>query len=167
MPKLLKDGAIVDNTWTLLPKTEEAGEPVPAGAVIVPLNVWLAQRQQLRQRGDVGVWLDSDETPKQLPAEDTARLPLIAVNFPVFTDGRGFTSARLLRERFGFSGELRAVGYFLAEQVCYLHRCGVNAFDFGTDREQHLPAAQVALQDFTEYYQGAVDQPLPLFRRRA
>ncbi len=167
MPKLLKDGAIVDNTWTLLAKTEDTTASVPAGAVIVPLAVWLEQRQALLQRDAVGVWLDSDETPEQIPAEDIDRLPLIAVNFPVFTDGRGFTSARLLRDRFEFKGELRAVGYFLAEQVCYLRRCGVNAFDFGAEREQHLPAAQVALQDFTEYYQGAVDQPLPLFRRRA
>lgn len=165
MPKLLKNGVIVDNDWTLMAKDAEG--PIPEGAVIVPLSLWLEHRTALLQRPDTGVWLDSEETPEQLPAEDIAQLPLIAVNFPVFTDGRGFTSARLLRERYDFRGELRAVGYFLAEQVCYLHRCGVNAFDFGSERAQHLPAAQEALQDFTEYYQGAVDQPLPLFRRRA
>lgn len=166
MPKLLKDGILAENTWTLMPKPENPDAEVPAGPVIVPLNVWQAQKENLRQRADVGVWLDSDETPEPL-ADDAQHLPLIAVNFPVFTDGRSFTHARLLRERYGFTGELRAVGYFLAEQVCFLHRCGVNAFDFGDEREQHLDAARAALRDFTEFYQGAVDQPLPLFRRRA
>lgn len=166
MPKLLKDGILTENTWALMPKTENPDTEVPTGHIIVPLNVWLVQKDNLHQRADVGVWLDSDETPEPL-ADHVQHLPLIAVNFPVFTDGRSFTHARLLRERYGFTGELRAIGYFLAEQVCFLHRCGVNAFDFGSEREQHLDAAQSALNDFTEFYQGAVDQPLPLFRRRA
>lgn len=168
MPKLVKDGAIVENEWTLMAKPEgEAAEAaVPTGPVIVPLSVWLAQQDELSAREDIGVWLDTDETADQL-GEDAQRFPLLAVHFPAFADGRAFTNARLLRERFGFTGELRAVGYFLAEQACYLRRCGVNAFDFGADREQHLQVTVDALQDFTEYYQASVDEPLPLFRRRA
>ncbi|WP_024460438.1 DUF934 domain-containing protein [Marinimicrobium sp. LS-A18] len=168
MPKLVKDGAIVDNEWTLMAKPEgEAAEAeVPAGQIIVPLSVWLAQKEALSARKDIGVWIDTDETADQL-GEEAQRFPLVAVHFPAFADGRAFTNARLLRERFGFTGELRAVGYFLAEQACYLRRCGVNAFDFGTDREQHLQATIEALNDFTEYYQASVDQPQPLFRRRA
>ena len=168
MPKLVKDGAIVDNEWTLMAKPEgEAAEAeVPAGQIIVPLSAWLAQKDKLSARDDIGVWIDTDETADQL-GEDAQRFPLVAVHFPAFADGRAFTNARLLRERFGFTGELRAVGYFLAEQACYLRRCDVNAFDFGADREQHLQATVDALQDFTEYYQASVDEPLPLFRRRA
>lgn len=168
MPKLVKDGAIVDNQWALMdkPEGEAADAQVSAGSVIVPLTVWLAQKDQLAARNDIGVWLDTDETADQL-GEEAQRFPLVAVHFPAFADGRAFTNARLLRERFGFTGELRAVGYFLAEQACYLRRCGVNAFDFGADREQHLQATVDALQDFTEYYQASVDEPLPLFRRRA
>ncbi|WP_111640624.1 DUF934 domain-containing protein [Marinimicrobium alkaliphilum] len=167
MPKLVKDGAVIDDTWTLLEKPE--GEPaeaeVPTGAVIVPLSVWQAQKDTLAQRPDVGVWLDSDETADQL-GEDAAHLPLVAVNFPVFADGRAFTTARVLRERYDFQGELRAVGHFIRDQLCYLRRCGVNAFAFA-DQSINLEEAAQSLHDFSEYYQASVDQPLPLFRRRA
>ncbi|HEY7884430.1 MAG TPA: DUF934 domain-containing protein [Cellvibrionaceae bacterium] len=168
MPKLVKDGTISDNNWQLMakPETDAVTAAVAAGAVIVPLAVWQAQRDALSARNDIGVWLDSDETADML-GQDVTALPLIAVNFPAFTDGRGFTTARILRERYNFTGELRAVGYFLAEQVCYMRRCGINAFDFGTEREQHLQAAIDAMDDFTEYYQASVDEPQPLFRRRA
>lgn len=167
MPKLVKDGVIVEDTWTLLPKPEggATGIDVPAGQVIVPLSVWLAQKSQLQSRTDIGVWLDSDETADLL-GEDAQSLPLVAVNFPTFMDGRAFSTARLLRERFGFTGELRAVGNFIRDQLCYLRRCGVNAFAF-SNPETDLQVALKSLNDFTEYYQASVDQPLPLFRRRA
>ena len=158
---------IVEVTWTLLSKPEgdAANFAVPAGQVIVPLSVWLAQKSELKSRSDIGVWLDSDETADLL-GEDAQSLPLVAVNFPTFMDGRAFSTARLLRERFGFTGELRAVGNFIRDQLCYLRRCGVNAFAF-SNPETDLQAALKSLNDFTEYYQASVDQPLPLFRRRA
>jgi len=165
MLKLIKDGAIVANTWTLIPKTDDAANfPVPQGQVIVPLSVWQAQGPQLRARNDIGVWLDSDETAEAL-AEDVKHLPVIGVNFPGFMDGRAFSTARLLRERYGFKGELRAVGNFIRDQLCYLRRCGVNAFAFANP-EVNLEIALKSLNDFSEYYQASVDQPLPLFRRR-
>jgi len=167
MPKLIKDGAIVDNNWTLLAKAEgdAASVEVPAGQVIVPLTIWLAQKAQLQARSDIGVWLDSDETADQL-GDDAQALPLVAVNFPGFMDGRAFSTARLLRERYGFKGELRAVGNFIRDQLCYLRRCGVNAFAFANP-DIDLVVALKSLNDFNEYYQASVDQPLPLFRRRA
>ncbi|MFO1388693.1 DUF934 domain-containing protein [Cellvibrio sp.] len=166
-PKLIKDGAIVENTWELLAKPEgEASEvAVPAGQVIVPLSVWKAQQAQLSQRSDVGVWLDSDELAEDI-GEDANRFAVIGVNFPGFMDGRAFSTARILRERYGFKGELRAVGNFIRDQLCYLRRCGVNAFAFAKP-ETDLEAALKSLNDFNEYYQASVDQPLPLFRRRA
>lgn len=167
MPKLIKDGAIVENTWTLLakPEGEASAVEVPTGQVIVPLAVWQAQKAQLQNRSDIGVWLDSDETAHQL-GDDALTLPLVALNFPLFMDGRAFSSARLLRERYGFTGELRAVGHFIRDQLCYLRRCGVNAFAFARE-DINLEEALTSLNDFNEYYQAAVDQPLPLFRRRA
>ncbi len=163
MPKLVKDGAAADNLWTLVKEAE--GFSVPERPVIVPLSVWQAQKAQLMERNDVGVWLESDETPDQL--EDAiGRLPLIALNFPIFKDGRPFSSARLLRERYGFTGELRAVGSFIRDQMCYMRRVGFNAFDFG-DQDVDPEAAIKSLNDFTDYYQAASDEPLPLFRRRA
>lgn len=167
MPKLIKDGAIVDNTWVLLAKPEgdAADANVPAGQVIVPLAVWTAQKEKLQHRTDVGVWLDSDEIAESI-GEEANRFPVIGVNFPGFMDGRSFSTARILRERYGFKGELRAVGNFIRDQLCYLRRCGVNAFAFANP-EANLEIALKSLNDFTEYYQASVDQPLPLFRRRA
>ena len=167
MPKLIKDGAIVENTWGLIAKPEgDAAEvAVPAGQVIVPLSVWIAQKAQLQARKDVGVWLDSDETADSI-GEEANNFAVIGVNFPLFMDGRAFSTARLLRERYGFTGELRAVGNFIRDQLCYLRRCGVNAFAFA-DPETNLDVAVKSLGDFSEYYQASVDQPLPLFRRRA
>lgn len=164
--KLIKDGVITEDTWLFMAKPEDIllEVTVPAGQVIIPLSLWLAQKSVLQSRSDVGVWLDSDETAEQL-GEDAATLPLIGVNFPIFMDGRAFSTARLLRERYGFTGELRAVGHFIRDQLCYLRRCGVNAFSFNNP-EAHLEDAVKSLNDFNEYYQTSVDQPIPLFRRR-
>jgi uncharacterized protein (DUF934 family) len=166
MPKLIKDLSIVDNTWQLLEKSESAETTnVPAGSVIVPLSVWLAQKDSLTTRAsEIGVWLDSDETADLL-GNDAQQLALVAVNFPTFMDGRGFTAARLLRERFGFTGELRAIGGIIRDQLFYLKRCGFNAFQFADDSK--LEDAMASLNDFSETYQAAADQPIPLFRRRA
>jgi len=166
MPKLIKDGAIVDNTWALLAKPEgdAADVRVPDGQVIVPLSVWLTQKEQLQSRKDIGVWLDSDDVAETI-GEEANHFPVIGVNFPGFMDGRSFSTARLLRERYGFKGELRAVGNFIRDQLCYLRRCGVNAFAF-TNPDANLDIALKSLDDFKEYYQASVDQPLPLFRRR-
>jgi uncharacterized protein (DUF934 family) len=167
MPKLIKDGAIVDNIWTLMakPETDVTTVEVASGNIIVPLSVWLAQKNQLQSRTDIGVWLDSDETAEQI-GNDAKQLPLIAVNFPLFMDGRAFSTARLLRERYAFKGELRAIGNVIRDQLCYLRRCGVNAFAF-SNPDIKLEEALTSLNDFNEYYQASVDQPLPLFRRRA
>lgn len=167
MQKLIKDGQIQADTWTLLAKAEgeAAAVAVPAGQVIIPVAVWHAQQDALQQRTDIGVWLDSDEAADLIGA-DANRFPVLAVNFPLFMDGRAFSTARLLRERYGFTGELRAVGNFIRDQLCYLRRCGVNAFAFA-DPATNLEEAVKSLSDLQEYYQAAVDQPLPLFRRRA
>ncbi len=166
MPKLIKDGVIVDDSWTLVAKAEGdvATAEVPAGQVIIPVAVWNAQKEQLQNRTDIGVWLDSDETADLIGA-DANRFAVIGVNFPGFMDGRSFSTARLLRERYGFTGELRAVGNFIRDQLCYLRRCGVNAFAFANP-EANLDEAVKSLSDLQEYYQAAFDQPWPLFRRR-
>lgn len=167
MSKLIKDGAIIENIWTLIAKPEADANlvEIPTGNVIIPLSIWIAQKNQLQSRNDVGVWLDSDETAEQI-GEDSKKLPLVAVNFPLFMDGRAFSTAKLLRERFGFKGELRAIGNLIRDQLCYLRRCGVNAFAFNNP-DIKLEEAVKSLNDFSEYYQASVDQPLPLFRRRA
>ena len=162
MPRLIKDGAIVDDRWTLLRDAASVAD-IPRTPAIVPLTLWLAEREALRARGDVAVWLAPHEEPA-LIASDCAALPLVAIDFPQFTDGRGYSTARLLRERYGFAGELRAIGDVLRDQLCYLSRCGFNAFAVRGDRD--LEAALEGLSDFTDSYQATVRQPIPLFRRR-
>ena len=157
---IIVDGTVVEDRWTLI---NDAAIPA-TGAVIVPLAVWLAQRDALLARGDIGVWIAPHEEVESL-AEDIGQLPIIAVDFPVFTDGRGFSTGRLLRDRYGFKGELRAVGDVFKDTLLYLWRCGFNAFAVRADKNIH--EALKGLRDFTEFYQAAADQPLPLFRRRS
>ena len=164
MPRLIKDNAIVEDRWTLL---REAASPadVPEGvAAIVPLALWRAERDALRARGEIGVWLKADDDPELLVA-DVGALPLIAVDFPQFTDGRGYSTARLLREKHGFTGELRAIGDVLRDQLYYLWQCGFNAFAVRADRD--LEDALKGLTDFSDNYQATWARPVPLFRRRA
>lgn len=163
MPRLIKDGAIVEDRWTLLREATPAELP-SEGALIVPLLLWRAERCALGARGDVGVWMKPDEDPDAL-AEDIARLPLIAVDFPQFTDGRGYSTARLLREKLGFRGELRAIGDILRDQLHYLRQCGFNAFAVRADRD--LEDALRGLNVFSDSYQASAVTPVPLFRRRA
>ena len=86
------------------------------------------------------------------------------MNFPKFTDGRGYSSARLLRDRYSFRGEIRAIGDVLQDQLFYMKRCGIDAYALREDKD--IVAALASLRDFSETYQAAVDQPQPLFRRR-
>jgi uncharacterized protein (DUF934 family) len=165
MPKLIKDRTIVDDSWLLLEPTADGVQPeVPAtGAVIVPLAVWQADKDALKARGNVGVWLRPDEEAEAVRT-DLADLPLIAIQFPVFTDGRGFTTARLLRERYGYGGEIRAIGDVFRDQLFYMSRCGFNAFAVRADK--NIEDALEGLNDSSEAYQVSVERPDPLFRRR-
>ncbi|MFC4161332.1 DUF934 domain-containing protein [Chitinimonas lacunae] len=148
------------NHWTLV--LEPCDDPIP-GHCIIPLASWLERRDELIGRDDIGVWFKPDDEPEALGTA-AADLPLIAVEFPSFTDGRGFSIGRLLRERYGFSGELRAFGDVFKDTLCYLRRCGFDAFEIRADRDPH--EALAGLDDFTEFYQGAVEPVQPLFRRR-
>jgi uncharacterized protein (DUF934 family) len=179
MRNLIKDKAVVgDDDWTLLrlkaeiPEGTEGAEPqaadkpenviVPAGKVIVPLVVWQAQKSTLQSRSDVGVWFASDERPEALK-DDAAKLPIIAVDFPKFADGRGYSIAYNLRARHGYTGELRAVGDVLRDQLFYMQRVGFNSFAVRADRD--VNDALKGLSDFSESYQQSWDIKNPLFRR--
>jgi len=113
----------------------------PRGAdLIVPLALWRLRRDDLlHHTGGVGVWLDAGDDPEAI-ALDLHRLDLVAVNFPKFSDGRGFSTARLLRERYGFEGELRAIGDVGRDQLAFLERCGFDAFQLrdGVDARRAL-----------------------------
>ena len=135
-----------------------------AGNVIVPLTIWRDARERLIGRDNgVGVWLAGDDDPAHV-ASDLGHLSLIAVHFASFTDGRGYSIGRLLRERYGWRGELRAIGDVQRDQIYYLSRCGFDAFDLRSGED--VDVALKAFDDFSEAYQTSVDRPLPLFRRR-
>jgi uncharacterized protein (DUF934 family) len=167
MATLIKNAKIATDSWQRLDWTADGGLPAvpPAGDVLIPLGLWQGLAGELLERGSgrIGVWLDSHEDPAAL-ADSLGHFALIAVRFPQFTDGRGYSIARLLRERHGWKGELRAFGDVQRDQLHYLARCGFDAFELndGIDGE----AALAAFRDFSEAYQAAADQPLPLYRRR-
>ena len=167
MSRIIKNRQIVDDTWNVLKLAEgETPESValPSDNPIVPLAVWLTRGDELLARQlPVGVWLDSHEGPEAI-AGDIERFAVIAVNFPKFADGRGYSTARLLRERHGYTGELRAIGDVLQDQLYFMKRCGFDAYAVRADKD--IEAALAGLNDFSESYQAAVDQPQPLFLRR-
>lgn len=164
MPSLIKDGAIVENEWTLLSAEQIAEKGVPdQGKIILPLTVWQAQRDDLLARGDVAVWLEAGEEPAEIAA-DLDKLPLVAINFPVFRDGRGYSYARELRQRYHYEGEVRSIGDVLQDQLFYMWRVGFNAYDVRADRD--INEALTALKGFSVTYQGDVHTPEPIYRRR-
>jgi uncharacterized protein (DUF934 family) len=169
MATLIKERRIAADNWHLLergPKGEMPEVPARGGDVIIPLALWLARREELLARaeaGALGVWIDANEGPEGLAA-DVRRFPLIAVNFPKFGDGRGYSIARLLRERCGFKGELRAIGDVLHDHLFFMEQCGFDAFALRED--QDAQEALSVFDTFSDGYQTSVLRPVPLFRRR-
>ena len=163
---LIKHRKLALDSWQLLKPGADGTLPaVPAeGDVIVPLSVWEARRAELIGRvGRLGVWLAGNEDPVRI-AGDLYHFASIAVNFPALPDGRGYSIGRLLRQRYGWDGELRAIGAIQRDQLYYLARCCFDAFVL---REgENIESALAAFEDFSEAYQAAVDRPDPLFRRR-
>ena len=164
MQRIIKNNEVIDETWHLVPKDTSFDEISNCDDLIVPLAMWREHGHALKARdGGLGVWLDSDEEAEEI-GKDVANFQVIALNFPAFTDGRSYSNARLLRDRYGFKGELRAIGDVLRDQLFYLHRCGFDAFAIRADKDPY--EALAGLKDFSVTYQSSTDEPMPLFRRR-
>ncbi len=164
MQRIIKGDQVIDESWHLLPSNVTMAELSNCDDLIVPLQLWLEHAHALKARdGGLGIWLDADQAVEEI-ADDLQHFQVIALNFPVFTDGRHYSSARLLRERYGYEGEIRAIGDVLRDQLFYMRRCGFDAFAVRPDRDPY--DALESLKDFSVTYQSAVDEPLPLFRRR-
>jgi uncharacterized protein (DUF934 family) len=159
--KIIKGQEIVEDTWTHVDDDED----LPEGQVIVSLARWQQDRESLiaRSNSGLGVALDPDHHAEDI-ANDLAHFSLVALDFPVFRDGRAYSTARLLRDRYDFKGELRATGDVLRDQIFYMHRCGFDAFEVRADRS--IEDALKAFEEFSVVYQPGTDEPLPLWRRR-
>ena len=170
MDKIIRHGYVVQDTWIRfdhitaddIDQEWRDDGVLPPGGLIVPLAIWLQHRDALRLHPRTGVLLAPDDDPALL-ADDLQSLGLVAVSFPKFTDGRGASIGRLLRERYGYRRELRAVGHILPDQVYFLSRAGFDAFELPPAR---FADALALLKPFSEPYQAAVDKA-PLFLRRA
>ncbi|HEU0161442.1 MAG TPA: DUF934 domain-containing protein [Rhizomicrobium sp.] len=149
--KLLKSGAWAQDAFT--PVADDAA--LPEGPVIVSLARFQKEHEQLLERNTpLGVRLQSHENPEALGA-DVSRLSLVALEFPKFRDGRAFSWARILRTRLGFTGEIRAVGDFLYDQLSYQHRVGFDAWEVPDSFT--LEDFRSALSEMTNVYQPSAD----------
>jgi uncharacterized protein (DUF934 family) len=164
---LVKNGHIVDDSFMNVPDSEALP---PAGAIIVSLKRFLAEREALALReAPLGVRLESQESPEPL-GEYVRQLSLVVLVIPTFKDGRAFSWARLLRTRLGYTGEIRVTGHFLRDQLAFFRRVGVDAFDLSQNLSTDDIAA--ALREISNVYQPSVDgrttiRELRAARRRA
>lgn len=166
MSHLIKNGAVIADPWQQVVLPAEGETPlIPNGAVLLPLPVWQAQRNALVGRTQLGLWLEPADDLSSIAA-DLSQFEVVAIHFPKFVDGRGYSLARLLRERYGFKGEIRAVGDVLHDQLFFLARVGFDAFALRAEKNVQL-ALDGAFKPFSDAYQTGVDQPVPLFRRRS
>jgi uncharacterized protein (DUF934 family) len=163
--QLLKGDRIVDDAWIVVDDARELQPSTrPGGPVIWPADLWLAHRASLLDRAAPGaIWLDGDAEPDDI-APYLGELSLVAIRFPSFNDGRALSLAVLLRTRFGFEGELRAIGAVHEDLIHYMRRCG---FDSYLLREGAVvEVAQRSFRALDDAYQGSVMDPQPRFRRR-
>jgi len=157
---IIRNRAIVEDDFVHVP---DGAELPAAGKPIVTLARYAGAREELLGRYPaLGVRMASDQLPGDIP--DLDRLVLIAIEFPRFTDGRGYSTARQLRDRHRFTGELRAVGWVLRDQLYYMERCGFDAFELKPGKP--LENALEAFREFSVTYQAAADDKRPLYRRR-
>jgi uncharacterized protein (DUF934 family) len=149
---LLKDGKLIDDIY----KDVSQDSIVPVlGAIIINLAQWQAHRSSLEHHKDpLGIVLSSDEKAETIAA-DLQYFQLVALDFPIFRDGRAYSTARLLRERYGYTGELRAVGDVLLEQLHFMHRVGFNSYAVCSN--DAVRDWEIAAADMTVWYQPTRD----------
>ncbi|OMH33766.1 DUF934 domain-containing protein [Motiliproteus sp. MSK22-1] len=169
MPLIINQQRAELDSWTSLLGDESAGgEEVLSvdqlsGDLLVSWEQWQKNRPALLSHdGRVGVKIDNDFELGDL-IEDLDKLSLIALEFPVFSDGRAFSQARLLRQRYGYQGEIRAVGDVTWDRLRFMHRCGINAYEIAEDR--YSDEMLEAFQEITVQLQGAADDPRPIYRQ--
>lgn len=149
MQKIIKDQHIIDDNRNYIADDAE----LKNGDISVSLARWKKDKDQLKSNGNIGVRIGPADSLEDIAA-DLKDIPLIELDFPAFADGRIFSHAWLLRDRYNYQGEVRATGHFMRDQVYYLSRVGVNAFSF--EKTEDLPVALAALNDFSVNYQKSI-----------
>ncbi|MCP4001148.1 MAG: DUF934 domain-containing protein [Gammaproteobacteria bacterium] len=158
---LLKNGTVETDLYTDVSSADKLPEK---GAILVSLTQWQDQGDALTKRLDaLGIVLQSDEKPEHI-ANDLAHFDVIALEFPTFNDGRAYSYARLLRERYNYQGELRAVGDVLLEQLHFMHRVGFNSFNIQS--KNAIKDWEVAAADISIWYQPSSDNRTPVIKLR-
>lgn len=169
MAKLIRNRRIIEDSWQLLPSEAALAQVPDAGDAIVPLSLWKVAREALLERGRLGkgrlgLWMEGHDDPAAI-AQDLAEFAIIAVHTDKFVDGRLYSTGRLLRERHGYKGELRAFGDLMRDHLLMLERCGFDSFVL---RESENPEESLsAFGEASDQYQASATEPAPLFRRRA
>jgi uncharacterized protein (DUF934 family) len=162
--RILRRRELIEDEWTLIEDTRAAGAGPAGGKLIVTLARWRIEREALlTAQAAVGVLVPNTADVEAIYPEIGDR-PLIALQFPTFSDGRALSQAVVLRRRLGFEGELRALGDVIRDLVFWLARCG---FDSIVPRQdQSLEACKEALDELTVAYQAAADEHIPVWVRR-
>jgi uncharacterized protein (DUF934 family) len=150
---LIKDGSLAEDIWVQIADDDKLSDEYPS---IVSLKRWLDdQKGLLSHNGLLGLRLKSHEGCESLD-HSISNLDLITLEFPVFTDGRSYSIARILREKLGFVGELRAIGNVLRDQFLFMHRCGFNSFE--VKREETVTDWLAAVTALNIWYQPTADE---------
>ena len=167
MAEILKNGQVHSDDWQVLRPEADADLAtlnVPAGNWLVPFALWQAQNAALQSRRDIGVWLSPNDDLTEV-AKHFGQWPLVAIDFPKFTDGRGYSIAWRVRNHYKYQGELRAIGNVLVDQLFFMLRVGFDTL--ALDPKVSAATAESHLTPFPDTYQGSTDNPAPLFRRAA
>ena len=161
--RVIKAGKVLEDNWQRIAALEQ-DQALDDGDWIIPLGYWRVNRERLlRHKGKIAVCLNGDDKLDDL-SDSLGLLELIALEFPKFTDGRSYSQARLLRDRFAYRGEIRAVGDVLRDQLFFMQRCGIDSFQLREDKDPE--DALKGLSDFTVRYQAAADGELPIYKHR-
>ena len=161
--RVIKNNEVIEDSWLHVVDTTSA-ESLAEGDVIVALAFWKEHRSELlASKGQLGICIGGGDDIENI-ALDLEHFNLIAIEFPHFRDGRGYSQARILRDHYKYKGDIRAIGEVLRDQLFFMLRCGISSFQLAEDKD--MDAALSGFTDFSIHYQSAADGALPVYKLR-
>ncbi len=161
--KVISNRQIVEDSWQTI-DAETSVDQLPTGKIIVSLSFWNEHKDILGQRSEpLGINLSPEDDVAEI-GEQLPRFEILVLQFPAFRDGRGYSQARILRQHYGYQGDIRATGNVLRDQLGYMERVGFTSFEI--DSKQDINEALKAFDEIHVKYQPSSDEPLPLYKRR-